>query len=211
MKPIINTYPLGQMGNNSYLFGDAETKEAVLIDPSFGVANLLPELEKEDWTLKYILLTHAHFDHTYGIYELMSAMDELPPIGLHACEAKLYQEGGLGELMGLHRDPLPEATLSLEEGVDVQVGDHTLKVVHCPGHSPGHVFLYSKDAASAFVGDIIFQRGIGRTDLPGGSERVLLQNIHDKVLTLPDETILYPGHGPATSVSEERDGNPFLM
>ena len=210
MNPTIKTYPIGQMGNNSYLFGDAESKEAVLIDPSFGVGNLLLELEKEGWTIKALLLTHAHFDHTYGIYELKDVMDELPPIGLHACEANLYREGGLGELMGLHRDPLPEPIISLKEGVDVQIGGYVLQVTHCPGHSPGHVFFYSKEAKTAFVGDIVFQRSIGRTDLPGGSERVLLKNIREKILILPDETVLYPGHGPATSVAEEKAENPFL-
>jgi glyoxylase-like metal-dependent hydrolase (beta-lactamase superfamily II) len=198
------------MGNNTYLFGDIESKEVVLIDPSFGVANLLPELGKEEWQVKYILLTHAHFDHTYGIYELMKKMDNLPPIGLHPCDANLYKGGGLGELMGLHRDALPEPALILTESEAVQVGSYTLEVIHCPGHTPGHVFFYAKESKAAFVGDIIFQQGIGRTDLPGGSERVLLENIRKKVLTLPDETVLYPGHGPATSVAEERENNPFL-
>jgi glyoxylase-like metal-dependent hydrolase (beta-lactamase superfamily II) len=112
--------------------------------------------------------------------------------------------------MGLHRDPPPEPTLWLSEGVDVHLGQYNLQVFHCPGHTPGHVFFYSKEAKSAFVGDIIFKLGIGRTDLPGGSERILLKNISEKVLTLPDETTLLPGHGPATSVAEERNGNPFL-
>ena len=210
MSAAIKTFALGQMGNNTYLFGDTETKEAVLIDPSFEVASILPELNKEGWQIKYVLLTHAHFDHTYGIYELMSAMKSLPPIGLHACDRNLYDGGGLGELMGLHRDPLPAPTLNLTEGVDVKVGAYSLAVIHCPGHTPGHVFFYSKDASTAFVGDIIFNGGIGRTDLPGGSERVLLENIRAKVLTLPDETVLLPGHGGATSVEDERYGNPFL-
>jgi glyoxylase-like metal-dependent hydrolase (beta-lactamase superfamily II) len=198
------------MGNNTYLFGDADSKEAALIDPSFEVSSILSELTEEGWTVKHILLTHAHFDHTYGIYELMKGMNELPPIALHHCEKNLYSEGGLGELMGLHRDPLPEPTVWLSEGVDFLVGAYSLQVFHCPGHTPGHVFFYSKEATSAFVGDIIFKQGIGRTDLPGGSEHVLLKNIREKVLTLPDETLLLPGHGPVTSVAEERDGNPFF-
>jgi glyoxylase-like metal-dependent hydrolase (beta-lactamase superfamily II) len=210
MPPIINTYALGQMGNNSYLFGDPDNKEAVLIDPSFEVSSILPELAEEGWTLKYILLTHAHFDHTYGIYELMKAMQTLPPIGLHPGDANLYNGGGLGELMGLHRDALPAPALHLAEGEVVQIGRYALEVIHCPGHTPGHVFFYSKDADTAFVGDIIFQQGIGRTDLPGGNGRLLLENISKKILALPDETALLPGHGPATSVGEERWGNPFL-
>ena len=209
MKPVIKTYPVGHMGNNTYLFGDADSKEAVLIDPSFDVSSILPELEKEGWQIEAILLTHAHFDHTNGIYELVDTLPELPPVALHPGGMTLYHEGGLGGA-GLHQNPLPEPELILQEGSDISIGAHKLSIYHCPGHTPGHVFFYSSETASAFVGDIIFQRSIGRTDLPGGSHQVLLKNIREKILTLPDETVLYPGHGTATSVAEERDGNQFL-
>lgn len=209
MQPIIKTYTLGQMGNNTYLFGDAESHQAVLIDPSFDTTKILPGLEQEGWQIEAILLTHAHFDHTNGIYELIDLLPELPPIALHPCDMNLYHEGGLGGF-GLHQKPLPEPELQLHEGIELSIGAHRLSIHHCPGHTPGHVFFYSKEASAAFVGDIIFQRSVGRTDLPGGSEHVLLKNIHEKVMILPDETILLPGHGPATTVKEERLGNPFL-
>lgn len=206
---MIKTFTLGKMGNNTYLFGDEATKEAVLIDPSFETAKILPGLKQQGWQIEAILLTHAHFDHTNGIYEMINALPELPPIALHPDDLNLYHEGGLGGF-GLHQNPLREPELELHEGIDMSIGTHKLSIHHCPGHTPGHVFFYSQESNAAFVGDIIFQRSIGRTDLPGGSERILLKNIREKVLTLPDETVLYPGHGPATTVKEERLGNPFL-
>jgi hydroxyacylglutathione hydrolase len=210
MKPIVKTYAIGQMGNNTYLFGDPESKQAVLIDPSFGSSAILPEIKEEGWQVSHILLTHAHFDHTYGIYELSQAMPSLPPIALHRCDKDLYESGGLGELMGLQRDLLPQPAIWLEEGAIIPVGSQVLITRHCPGHTPGHVFFYSESARTAFVGDIIFFQGIGRTDLPGGSETVLLKNIAAHIFSLPAETHLLPGHGPATSVAQEREGNPFL-
>ena len=210
MKPIVKTYPIGQMGNNTYLFGDPESKQAVLIDPAFESSAILPEIEEEGWQLTHILLTHAHFDHTYGIYELSQALPSLPPIALHPCDKELYESGGLGELMGLQRDALPHPAIWLEEGTIIPVGSQVLLSRHCPGHTPGHVFFYSDAAKTAFVGDIIFFQGIGRTDLPGGSETVLLKNIATHIFSLPFETRLLPGHGPATSVAQERAHNPFF-
>ena len=211
MPPILRHYTLGQMANNTYLIADPQTNQAVLIDPALGVSDILPEIASEGWQIGMILLTHAHFDHTYGIYQLMDILEPLPSIALHPCDENLYQSGGLGDLMGLHRDPLPGITHQLTDGEQLTIGKYSLTVTHCPGHTPGHVFFYSQELAAAFVGDIIFRRGIGRTDLPGGSQHVLVKNIREKILTLPPDTRLLNGHGQETTVKEEMSENPFLM
>ena len=165
MSLTLREYTLGQLANNSYLLADTQTNQAVLIDPPMGVSEILQDIQADGWQLSLILLTHAHFDHTYGIYELQDQLPSLPPIALHLGDANLYRGGGLGELMGLYRNPLPPVQRWLEDGDNIQLGEYVLRVVHCPGHTPGHVFFHSTDLNTAFVGDIIFRRGIGRTCL----------------------------------------------
>ncbi|NSW50989.1 MAG: MBL fold metallo-hydrolase [Anaerolineae bacterium] len=209
--PILRSYAIGQMANNTYLVADPASNHAVLIDPAMGIGKLLPGITSEGWQIQMILLTHAHFDHTYGIYELMEVLEPLPPIALHPRDGSLYNGGGLGELMGLFRDPFPAVQHPLTDGESLPVGQYTLTAHHCPGHTPGHVFFYSRELEAAFVGDIIFRRSIGRTDLPGGSQPVLLQSIREHILTLPPQTRLLNGHGAETTVAEEAAENPFLF
>jgi len=211
MSLILKTYIIGNMANNTYLLADSESKQAFLVDPAMDVAAILPEIEKDGWKIQEILLTHAHFDHTYGLYELQQHWKPLPHIALHEEDQPLYQAGGLGDLAGLHRDALPKISFWLTDDEILTLGDTLIHVYHCAGHTPGHVFFYIPALKTALVGDIIFRRGVGRTDLPGASQSDLVNNIKNKIFQLPDDTRLLSGHGPATTVAEEKRENPFLM
>ena len=211
MSLHLQEYVIGNMANNTYLLTDTETNQALLIDPAMGISEIMPEIKNNGWQISEILLTHAHFDHTYGIYELQDNFPTLPPIALHTRDQTLYNGGGLGELMGLHRAPLPAISHWLKDEEIIQFGSYSISVRHCPGHTPGHVLFYVPELQSAFVGDCIFRRSVGRTDLPGGSHEELIHTIKEKIFTLPKETRLLSGHGASTTVEEEMQGNPFLI
>ncbi len=199
---------LGPMDNNSYLLADTQTKQAVVIDPSFESQRILAETAQRGWQLTAIWLTHAHFDHIAGI---KTVVDALPlPVGLHPADLPLYQQNGGARLFGLAIEPGPQPEILFADGQALSVGQETLEVHHTPGHTPGHVIFYSQNAGAALCGDLIFFHGIGRTDLPGGSHAALLKSIQTQILTLPLETRLFSGHGPETTVQEEQAENPFL-
>ena len=206
----LREYVIGNMANNTYLLADTETNQALLIDPAMGIPQIIQEINTEGWLISEILLTHAHFDHTYGIYDLQDNWAALPPMALHSHDQTLYNGGGLGELMGLHRPPLPSISHWLKDEEIIQIGRYSISIRHCPGHTPGHVLFYSPELQSAFVGDCIFRHSIGRTDLPGGSYEMLIYSIKEKIFTLPKETRLFSGHGASTTVEEEMQENPLL-
>jgi hydroxyacylglutathione hydrolase len=157
-----------------------------------------------------VFLTHAHLDHVEGLPLVREAVDV--PIHLHADDLPLYERAAAqAEAFGMRLSgPLPEIDVFFEPGSEVRVGSHAFEVRFTPGHAPGHVILYSAGQGLALVGDVVFAGSIGRTDLPGGDMQRLLRSIREQVLTLPDATVLMPGHGPETTVRRERRGNPFL-
>jgi glyoxylase-like metal-dependent hydrolase (beta-lactamase superfamily II) len=134
----------------------------------------------------------------------------MPPVALHPADYPLWRMQGGAPLFGMRIDPRPEPTVELKPGMVMRLGPVTFEVRHTPGHTPGHVIFYCPQAGIAFCGDVIFRNSIGRTDLPGGSHAALLNSIQSQVLSLPDDTKLYSGHGEVTTVGEERIGNPFL-
>jgi len=171
---------------------------------------LVRAIEEEDLDLQAVLLTHAHLDHVEGISDVRARYPGVP-IWLHPDELHLYR--GVHKqaaMFGLTTEPQPEPTDELIPGESFQFGDCTFEVSFAPGHSPGHVIFVSRPESLALVGDVVFQGSIGRTDLPGGSFETLMASIRREILSLPDETILFPGHGSATTVGQERDTNPFL-
>ena len=192
---------------NCYILGCEETKEGVVIDPGDEVDLLLKSIEEEGLQLKAILNTHAHFDHIAGVAEMKRRTGL--PFYLH--EGDLFWLDRLkeqAEMFGLPVPEKPEVDQFLKEGDKITVGSLTLSVLHTPGHSPGAVtFVVDK---RAFVGDCLFVGSIGRTDFPGGSYPELIQTIQAKILSLGDETVIHPGHGPDTTVRQERHHNPFL-
>ena len=207
----IVTLVLGPVQTNAYIMADPETKEAVAIDPAWDGELILAEVKRRGWRVTNIWLTHAHFDHFGGAAALADGCSPMPPVALHPADYPLWRMLGGAPLFGLRIDPGPEPTIALAHGMRLHLGGNLLEVRHTPGHTPGHVLFYCAAEKLAICGDVIFQDSIGRTDLPGGSYETLLESIHQQVLSLPDDTHLFSGHGPVTTVGDERQTNPFLI
>ncbi|MFS0689736.1 MBL fold metallo-hydrolase [Sporosarcina sp. 179-K 8C2 HS] len=205
----IRTYPLGPIQTNCYLIYNRE-EECLVIDPGEEGDRIIAEIERTNSKPLAILLTHAHFDHIGAVDRVRNHFDI--PVYIHKAEQEWL---GNPDFNGSSRYPgLPivknqAADHLLEEG-ELQIGSFQLEVRHTPGHSPGSVSFIFNDAQKAVVGDTLFKGSIGRTDLPGGDTQTLLQSIHDKLLSLDDEFVVFPGHGPSTTPWEEKDMNPFL-
>jgi glyoxylase-like metal-dependent hydrolase (beta-lactamase superfamily II) len=199
---------LGPIGTNGYIVGDEATGKAAVIDPGDEAPRLLAAIERLRLTVDQIIVTHAHFDHIGGVRGLVEATHA--PFLIH--EKELMVLGVASEraaaLLGITVPNPPKPDRLLREGDLLTFGGQTFRVVHTPGHSPGHMCLIGDGVA--FVGDVVFQGSIGRTDLPGGDHETLLRSIATHILPLADETVLYNGHGPATTVGHERRTNPFL-
>jgi hydroxyacylglutathione hydrolase len=183
--------------------------EAVAIDPGGRANHMADFLDDQKLMLAAILLTHAHLDHIEGVPKLVRRTEA--PIYLHSEGKRFYDSAAVqAAQFGMRVDPMPPVDEQLAHGQRLKFGVIQLEVRHAPGHAPGHVILYAEKAGVAFVGDVVFQGSIGRTDLPGGNFQELMRSIRQQVLTLPDATTLYSGHGPPTTVQHERDTNPFL-
>jgi glyoxylase-like metal-dependent hydrolase (beta-lactamase superfamily II) len=203
-------FVLGPVETNSYLVADPETNAAVVIDPAWDGQLIAREAEKRGWRIGNIWLTHAHFDHLGGAAGVADATNPPAPVALHPDDYWLWRNEGGAPLFGMRIDPGPEPTIELKHGQRLLLGANTFEVRHAPGHTRGHVIFYCADEAVCFCGDVIFNGSIGRTDLPGGDYTELIDSIRTQVLTLPDETRLLNGHGPETTVGQERLYNPFL-
>lgn len=204
----IRRYSLGPMDNNTYLIVDEATHEAALVDPSFDSESILSDIEANGYTLRYILNTHAHFDHIIG--NAYYSGQTGAPIALHRLDLELLRAlPEQGRMFGFSVTPSPEPTIFLEDGATLMLGETPIHVLFTPGHAPGHVTFLVDDVAIA--GDCLFQGTIGRTDLPGASLQTLLHSIRTRLLTLPDETQVLPGHGAPTTIGAERRTNPYLQ
>ncbi|MGK7311184.1 MAG: MBL fold metallo-hydrolase [Candidatus Longimicrobiales bacterium M2_2A_002] len=206
----IKTFTSMVFGENAYLVRCDGTDRWFAIDPGGEAEAMAMALEEEGGTLEGVVLTHAHLDHVEGVADLAERVPA--PIWLHTADRPLYDSIADQAAMFGHevRTP-PPPDRELVGGQELKLGDCVFEVRHTPGHSPGHVTLYSEAAKTAFVGDVVFSGSIGRTDLPGGSYQELMTSIREEILTLPDDTSLYSGHGPVTTVERERNHNPFLI
>ncbi len=194
---------------NGYVVWQDDATFAVAVDPGADAGRMADYLADNGLFCEAILLTHAHLDHIEGVAELVGRTGAATY--LHADDLVLYERvQQQAAMFGLEAQRQPAVDNTLEHGQRLRFGAIELEVRHVPGHSPGHVLFYSAAGGFALVGDVVFAGSIGRTDLPGGSMSTLLRSIRSHVLTLPAETVLYSGHGPATSVERERVGNPFL-
>ncbi len=198
---------VGPLSVNCYIIGDDQTREAIIVDPGGNARDILDTLRREQLKPMTIINTHAHFDHLIALAEVREKTGA--PFWLHADEAPVLANASLGARMfGFAMAQPKPAERLLHDGAPVRVGTLTLRVLHTPGHTPGGICLLGD--GWVISGDTLFQAGIGRTDLPGGDYATLMASIRDKLLTLPDTTIVYPGHGEPTTIGEERQLNPFL-
>jgi hydroxyacylglutathione hydrolase len=209
----IQTFIFNPFEENTYLLSD-ETSECIIIDPGCYSSSEKRELEEyiTSRSLKpvKILLTHAHIDHILGI-NFLSGRFHLP-LQMSSIETTLLQAAPTyGQMWGIDVEPAPGPDADVKEGDLITFGHTTLKAIFTPGHSPGSFSYYHKESKSLFSGDVLFMQSIGRTDLPGGDYDTLIQSIKNKIMVLDDSVSVFSGHGPSTTVGDERKGNPFLM
>ncbi|MBL8320203.1 MAG: MBL fold metallo-hydrolase [Burkholderiaceae bacterium] len=205
-----HTIPVTPFQQNSSIVWCDETMDGAVIDPGGDLDELLAAARARGVHLKQILLTHAHIDHAGGTGALARQL-RLPIVGPHPGDQ--FWIDGLPEQSRMFGFPPAEAFAPdrwLADGDTVQVGNSTLQVRHCPGHTPGHVVFYSAEAQRAFVGDVLFAGSIGRTDFPGGDFDTLIASIRHRLWPMGDDTVFIPGHGPESSFGRERRSNPFV-
>ncbi len=207
----IHSLTLGPAITNTYIIANEESNDAAVIDPSWDGHLILEAANKRGWRIANIWLTHAHFDHFGGSAAVADGSSPPPPVALHPSDYRLWRAlGGAGDF-GLDFDPGPEPTIDFVHGQKIYLGDIEFSIRHAPGHSPGSVIIYCEQEKLAFSGDVVFQGSIGRTDLPLANHETLINSIQEQILTLPEETRLLVGHGPETTVAQERQSNPFLQ
>ena len=214
MTLSIHLAVLGPIQNNVYFLVDEDSGDCVLIDPSFEAGTQLRFAEEKGWQLRQIWLTHGHYDHIAGAKTVSEAFSPPLPIAMHPDSFAWAAAQPEKMKMGRRVDPIPRLDVPLTQGMLLDVlpgGSRKLvEVRDVSGHNPGSVLFYIPDLKMAVVGDAIFRGSIGRTDLEGSDHELLLKNIREQIYTLPDETILLPGHGPATTVEFEKANNPFV-
>jgi len=208
----IDSFILGAFETNCYILraGDA-AKDSLIIDTGLEAGELLDFLQANKLNPVAVVLTHGHADHITGVVALRKRFPETD-VYIHKLDAEMLTgaPSNLSALSGRAFSTEPADFLIEEPGLIEQAGIK-LKVLHTPGHTPGGISLYSEQEGIVFVGDTLFADSVGRTDFPGGSMNQLIKSIKEKLLTLPDETIVYPGHGPTTTIAQEKASNPFLQ
>jgi len=203
--------PVGMLACNCSILGDEATGEAIVIDPGDDIERVQEILTRHNLTPKLIVATHAHIDHVGGIEKLQKATGAA--VLMHREDLPLYQNlATQAAWLGVEPPGAVEVGQFLKEGDAIRCGSLALEVLHTPGHSPGSLSLHMPgEHRRIFSGDTLFQGSIGRTDLWGGSLETILRSIHETLLRFPDDTPVFPGHGPATTIGDERESNPFLQ
>ena len=207
---ILETFPVGPLHCNCTILGDEVTHEAMVVDPGDNIPEILSRLQKHGLTLRQIVVTHAHIDHVGGAAQLRKLTGA--PVLMNQQDLALLgmmemQAGWLGV-------PTPEVAppdASAEDGLAIGLAALPAEVIHTPGHTPGSICLLFPAQHLLLAGDTLFAGSIGRTDLPGGDGHQILRSLRDRLLVLPDATRVVPGHGPETTIGEERHSNPFLQ
>jgi hydroxyacylglutathione hydrolase len=206
---IHEIFPVGPLQCNCSVIGDDTTRDAIVIDPGDDIQNVLSVIAKHQLQVKQIVITHAHIDHVGGAMKLRAATGA--PILLNQNDYDLLKMLDVqAAWIGMASPGKVEIDQSVGESDLVRAGSLAATVLHTPGHTEGSICLYFAGEKKLIAGDTLFAGSIGRTDLPGGSYSKIIRSLHEKVLALPDETIVVPGHGPLTTIGEQRESNPFL-
>lgn len=205
-RMLLKTLVVGPLGVNCYLVGDEATREAMVIDPAADAGIILQNIEELGLKIKLIVLTHGHSDHVAALKEVKEATGA--EIAVHSGDSEYPHQQGLAFLLGLQCPTPPPPDRLLKNSDSIDIGGLHFEVMHTPGHTPGGICLYGHGLL--FSGDTLFNYGIGRYDLPGGDYALLMNSLRATLMSLPDETIVYPGHGPKTTIGAERRDNPFL-
>jgi hydroxyacylglutathione hydrolase len=209
---ILKTLIVGQLQTNCYLVACEKTGQGAIIDPGGDAARILAEVG--DLEIRYVVDTHAHFDHVLGnrgvIEGLVTHQKTAPKLVVHRDDLPLLDADGGARWFGFTPIQSPKPDEMVVDGDLLTLGDLSFEVLHTPGHSPGSISLYVAAEHVLFAGDVLFRQGVGRTDLPGGDWHTLMRTIRDRFFSLPDDTVVYPGHGPSTTIEYEKRHNPFI-
>ena len=204
---IIDRLELAPFASNCYIVGDESNKEGMIIDPGAEADRILKRAKDLGLKVKFIVLTHGHMDHVGALKEVKEATNA--EIAIHTDDARILQtKDPLGAIFRLSLQAPPPPDRLLKGGDSIDIGDLHFLVLHTPGHTQGGICLLGEGVV--FTGDTLFNFGIGRFDMPGGNGSQLMDSIHTKLMVLPDNTAVYPGHGPETTIGTERQWNPFL-
>jgi hydroxyacylglutathione hydrolase len=225
---IHETLPVGMLQCNCHIIGDPETHEALVVDPGDDAGRILALIDRHKLNVRGIVLTHSHIDHVGGLFRLREATGA--PVQMHADDLELYRMLAVqAAWIGMKTPESAEVDELLREGDTLHWGPFEAQVLHTPGHTRGSICLYMPSAMPSaraaaiaaksterepgrlFAGDTLFAGSIGRTDLWGGSFETIMHSLTGKVLELPDDTVVFPGHGEPTTIGQERDSNPFLV
>lgn len=213
VEPLVETISVGMLESNCYLVCCPQSGDMLVIDPGAEAERILRQIAERGGRVVSIVHTHGHFDHIGATEAVLAGLDEPVPVLAHAADAYLYEAAARSSGVS-YGYPLPEAPLvpdrALNDGDELQVGALRLEVVHTPGHTPGSISLVC-GGVCVFSGDTLFYHGIGRTDLPGGDEDAIYESILTRLYPLAGELVIYPGHGPSTTIAEERRANPFVQ
>jgi glyoxylase-like metal-dependent hydrolase (beta-lactamase superfamily II) len=203
---IVEKLVVGPFASNCYIVGSQSNKEGMIIDPGDEAKQILKRVKDLELDIKFIVLTHGHIDHTGALKEVKEATGA--EVVIHGDDAKSLKNQLVAIAFGLSYPTPPRPDRLLKDGDSLDVGGMHFEVLHTPGHTSGGICLLGQGVV--FSGDTLFNYGVGRADLPGGNYSQLMNSIQTKLMTLPDNTIVYPGHGTATTIGAERTGNPFL-
>jgi hydroxyacylglutathione hydrolase len=200
---------VGPLQCNCSVLGDETSLEAIVVDPGDDIPSILSVLDKHNLTVKQIVITHAHIDHIAGAQRLKRVTGA--PILYNENDLPLVEMMGTqASWLGVLTPEVPPPDDTLDDGKRIAIIGLTGSILHTPGHTQGSVCLYLPDQSLLLAGDTLFNGSVGRTDLPGGNTRQLIASIHTRLLVLPDEVTVIPGHGPSTTIGTERESNPFL-
>jgi hydroxyacylglutathione hydrolase len=206
---LLEGYAVGRLQANCFVVGDEAIREVMVIDPGDEGEALLAQLAQQRYRVTTVIATHHHLDHSGAVHELLSALPDARFL-MHALDYPLIAESAPGAATWYgHAVTAPRAPDQfLEHGDEFAIGTLRFRALHCPGHTPGSVCIAGEGVV--FTGDVLFQGSIGRSDFPGSDGPTLIRSIREQLLTLPDDTTVYPGHGAPTSIGDERAYNPFL-